>query len=302
MTERDRIGADNMKKNRHQHLKKDTDPKRKRLKVLWWVIGIVFFLSVAALVGYLLYQQYVQRQMEAMAPPPVVITPTPSPTPTPPPTPIDVTPEPTPSPTPVPVDIPIDFETLQGINEDIVGWIEVEGTDISYAVLFDEDDLYYLDHNYKREYSFSGSIFMQHYNDAEFTDFNTVLYGHNMGSGTMFAQLHRFEKESFFDEHDTIIVYTPNARLTYHIFAAYRTDNSNQMVVFKYDTKEDREAYLERIFEHTYSNFDEDVPVTEEDRIITLSTCIGNPDYRYLVQGVLIADEYGVYSGEQTQP
>ena len=280
-------------KKKHAHLRKETDPKKRFLTVLWWIVGIVFILAVLALAGYVVYQQYIQRQYEEIAP---SATAEPTPTATPEPLPTE-TPEPTPSPTPVPVDIPIDFDSLKEINEDIVGWVEVEGTDISYAVLYDEDQ-YYLEHDYKGNYSFSGSIFMQQYNEDDFSDFNTVLYGHNMGSGTMFAQLHRFEKSEFFDEHDTIIIYTPNARLTYRIFAAYRTDNQNQMVVFQYDTETHREEYLARIFTHTYSNFDDDVTVTPDDRIITLSTCIGNPNYRYLVQGVLIADEYGVYSGE----
>lgn len=222
-----------------------------------------------------------------------VPTPTPPPQPVPSPTP---TPEPTPEPTPVPVDIPIDFASLQAINSDIIAWVIVDGTDIDYAVLYDEDE-FYLTHDYYGNYLFSGCIFIQHYNSDDFSDFNTVMYGHNMGDGTMFAQLHRFERESFFNEHDTIIVYTPTHRLTYRIFAAYKTDSDHQLS-FDYSTEELRQAYIDRIFTHSYSNFDLDAPVSESSCILTLSTCIGDANYRYLVQGVMIAKEYGIYSGD----
>ena len=282
------------KRSSHSHLQSNKENPKKGLTVLRWITGSVFILAVIGLIVYFLYQWKLEREYDALQ---SVSTPVATATPTPPPQPISLTPDPatpTPEPTPVPVDIPIDFEYLQDINSDIVGWVYVEGTDIDYPILYDEDE-YYLNHNYRGDYSYAGSIFMQQYNSDDFSDFNTVLYGHNMGSGTMFAQLHRFEKESFFDEYDTIIVYRPSYKLTYRIFAAYRTNNRNIMTNYIFDAPEDREAYLEHVFNHTYSNYDYDVPVTEADRIITLSTCIGNPEYRYLVQGVLISEEYGIY-------
>ena len=286
------------KRKTHAHLKIDNDKRKRKLSVLWWVTGSIFLLAVIGLVLYFVMQWRDQQAYEEI----VEVVSTPFVTPTAPPSPVEPPPtpqpvSPTPEPTPEPVDIPIDFEYLQSINSDIIGWVMVEGTDIDYAVLYDENE-YYLNHNFRGDYSYSGSIFMQQYNSDDFSDFNTVLYGHNMGSGTMFAQLHRFEKESFFDEHDTIIIYKPSYKLTYRIFAAYRADNRNIMTNFAFDTKEDREAYIEHIFNHRYYNYDYDVPVAESDRIITLSTCIGNPDYRYLVQGVLVSEEYGIYHGD----
>jgi len=284
------------KKNAPAHLKVDNDSRKKRLNALWWISGTVFVLAVAGLVLYFVMQWHDRQAYDDIA----EVTPTPFVTPTAPPTPVNSpTPQPataTPEPTPEPIDLPVDFDYLKSINEDIVGWVVVEGTDIDYAILYDENE-YYLNHNYRGDYSYSGSIFMQSLNSPDFTDFNSVLYGHNMGSGTMFAQLHRFEKESFFDEHDTIIIYKPSYKLTYRIFAAYRTDNRHILNNFSFDTKEAREAYIDHVFDHSYANYDLDVPVEESDRIITLSTCIGNPDYRYLVQGVLISEEYGVFNG-----
>ena len=203
---------------------------------------------------------------------------------------------------PDPVDIPVDFEYLQGENQDIIGWIQVEGTKIDYPILYDTTyNRYYLNHNFKGTNTGYGSIFVLGDNTGDFTDFNTVVYGHNMLDGSMFAQLHKFRKKEFFDTHGQIIVYTPDRKLTYQVFAAYRRDNLNIILNNDFSTEELQAEYIAGIYENTaVANFNPEYKVTSEDRILTLSTCIGNPAYRYVVQGVLVADEYGTYAGAQT--
>ena len=205
-------------------------------------------------------------------------------------------------PEPDPVDIPVDFDFLKGENQDIIGWIQVEGTDIDYPILYDTTyNRYYLNHNYKGTNTAYGSIFVLGENAGDFSDFNTVVYGHNMVDGSMFAQLHRFRKQDFFDAYDQIIVYTPDSKLTYRVFAAYRRDNLNIIVNNDFSTEALRTQYIESIYDHdAVANFDPEIPVTASDRIMTLSTCIGNSAYRYVVQGVLISDEPGIYVGAQT--
>lgn len=204
--------------------------------------------------------------------------------------------EPAVTPDPGPAEIPIDFDYLCSINDDIIGWILVDGTDIDYPILYDRAKNWsYINHDYLLDYSFSGSIYIKDENTSDFSDFNTVIYGHNMNNGSMFAPLHNFREEEFFEEHDTIVIYTPDRKLTYRIFAAYRTDNKNLSVAFEYDTAEQREEYLAHVYSHTKIAFyDTDVSVTAEDKIITLSTCINHQAaYRYLVQAVLISDQPG---------
>lgn len=203
---------------------------------------------------------------------------------------------------PDPVDIPVDFDFLKGENQDIIGWIQVEGTKIDYPILYDTTyNRYYLDHNFKGTNTAYGSIFVLGENAGDFTDFNTVVYGHNMLDGSMFAQLHKFRNKEFFDTNDKIIVYTPDRKLTYEVFAAYRRDNLNIILSNDFSTEELQAEYIASIYEHTaVANFDPEYKVTSADRILTLSTCIGNPAYRYVVQGVLVSDEYGVYAGAQS--
>lgn len=196
--------------------------------------------------------------------------------------------------------IPVDFSYLHEINEDIVAWIQVDGTRIDYPVLFDDTkERFYLNHNYAKSYTMAGSVFMLGDNAADFTDFNTVIYGHNLINGGMFGCLHDFEQQAFFDEYDTILVYLPDRVLRYQIFAAYRTDNQNQVLSFDFSTPELRREYIERIFTHEVrALFRPEAAPTEDDRILTLSTCIGNPVLRYLVQGKLIEELPGIYSPE----
>ena len=203
---------------------------------------------------------------------------------------------------PDPVDIPVDFDFLLEQNQDIIGWIQVEGTKIDYPILYDTTyNRYYLNHNFKGTNTGYGSIFVLGENAGDFTDFNTVVYGHNMLDGSMFAQLHKFRKKDFFDTNGTIIVYTPDRKLTYQVFAAYRRDNLNIIVNNDFSTEELRTEYIESVYaQDAVANFNPDCSVTASDRILTLSTCIGNPAYRYVVQGVLISDEYGVYTGSQS--
>ena len=201
-----------------------------------------------------------------------------------------------PSEEPVLAQIPIDFDYLGTVNEDIMGWIEVEGTDIDYPILYDATrNRYYLNHSYTKAYTPYGSVFVLSDNARDYSDFNTVVYGHNMLDGSMFAPLHRFEDEKFFAENHMIVVYTEDRVLCYRIFAAYMTDNLDLLKNYDYSTPEARQAYIDRIYTHeTRALFDREVPVTPDDRILTLSTCIVNAAYRYLVQGVLVTEEAGV--------
>ncbi|MBQ4175964.1 MAG: class B sortase [Lachnospiraceae bacterium] len=194
-------------------------------------------------------------------------------------------------------EIPIDFAYLHEVNEDIIAWIRVDGTTVDYPILYDQTkERFYLNHNYSGAYTMAGSIFMQGENSKDFDDFNTVIYGHNLIDRRMFGCLHDFEQKDFFDEHDSIVIYTPDRVLRYRIFAAYRTDKQNLLTMFSYETEEDRQAYVDRIFTHEVrALFRPEAAPTPDDRIVTLSTCIGNPAYRYLVQGKLIEELPGSF-------
>lgn len=191
---------------------------------------------------------------------------------------------------------PINFEELNKLNPDLYAWIRIPGTSIDNPVAQSSngDDNYYLHHNYLGNYEFAGTIYSQRHNTKYFIDRVTVLYGHNMLNGTMFADLHNFSNEKFFNENRTIYIYTDGHIFTYEIFAAYEYDDRHILNSFEFHEDEVYQQYLNDCLNPRYSNANvlEGLELTTEDKIITLSTCTNyNSNRRYLVQGVLINDE-----------
>lgn len=189
----------------------------------------------------------------------------------------------------------INFTELWKVNTDIYAWIKIPNTNVDYPVLqTDGDDGFYLNHNYKKQYEFAGSIYTEKLNSKDFSDPNTVLYGHDMLNGTMFRTLHNFHDPGFFSANPYIYIYLPDRTLTYEIFSAYVYDDRHLLYSFDFNDKEVFADYLEYATDPTDSIMcnRRDIEVTADDKIITLSTCIGNMESsRYLVQGVLISDE-----------
>lgn len=189
----------------------------------------------------------------------------------------------------------INFTKLWETNTDIYAWIRIPNTNVDYPILqTDGDDGFYLEHNYKKEYEFAGSIYTEKLNKKDFSDPNTLIYGHNMLNGTMFRTLHNFRDPAFFESNPYIYIYLPDRTLTYEIFAAYEYDDRHILYSFDFSDKDVYAEYLAYATNPTESMMcnRRDVEVTTDDKIITLSTCLGNIDTsRYLVQGVLISDE-----------
>lgn len=191
----------------------------------------------------------------------------------------------------------VDFSALRKLNEDIYAWIYIPGTEVNYPILQsseDEAEDYYLDHNLDGSSGKPACIYTQKRNSRDFTDPNTVIYGHNMRDGSMFRALHDYQDAEFFASHPMIYIQTPAKKLAYQVFAAYRYDN--RLILEAYDDFADPEVfadYLEEILNQDTSicNINRDVSVTVEDRMITLETCIGNDDYRYIVQAVLTEED-----------
>lgn len=190
----------------------------------------------------------------------------------------------------------IDFNALAEENQDIYAWIYIPETLVDYPVLqHPTDDSYYLNHNIDGSKGYPGCIYAELLNEKDFTDAHTVLYGHNMDDDTMFGSLHEYADEEFFEQEHYIYVYTPEKTYIYQIFAAYEYPAIHLLYNFDVDDKEEFADYVEGIYEikGRVANIKEDIHVTEDDRIITLSTCTSDHEdsLRFLVQGVLVYEE-----------
>lgn len=194
-------------------------------------------------------------------------------------------------------DNPIDFSSLEEINTDIYAWINIPGTDVDYPIVQagkGYDDFFYLSHNIEKNYEFAGSIYSEKQNARDFSDPVTVLYGHNMKNGTMFASLHKFSDASFFNKHEYMYVYLRGRKLTYKIYAAYEYDDRHILNSFDFDNPEIVQSYFDSTLQPATMNCNvrNGISLSETDRILTLSTCTDdNKNARFLVQGVLYKDE-----------
>lgn len=163
------------------------------------------------------------------------------------------------------------FDALLGMNEDVVGWITVDGTQIDYPILQGEDNDAYLTTNFEGRESRAGSIFLDYRNDILSNDLNTVIYGHRMKDGSMFQHLNKYLDEDFFFEHRTFEYDTLFKSYEAEIFAVYPTLTDFNYIETRFDTGEDYRHLIDEIKER--SKFMANVDIAEDDQIITLSTC-----------------------------
>lgn len=190
----------------------------------------------------------------------------------------------------------VDFPALQkGTNEDIYAWIYIPDTEIDYPVFqHPGDNSYYLNHNLDGSRGYPGCIYTEDYNNKDFSDPDTVLYGHNMKDGAMFAGLRNYSDSEYMEAHPYVYIYTEDGMLVYEIFAAYQAGDGH--ILYVHDGFKDRKVFEEYIDEIMSINPAEGVlkkgaEVTADSRILTMSTCIsGRPENRFLVQGVLLND------------
>ena len=189
-----------------------------------------------------------------------------------------------------------DFDELMEINPDIYAWLYIPNTAVDYPVArstSDGDDSFYLEHNVYRQYQFSGTIYSEIKNSPDMHDRVTVMYGHNMLNGSMFATLHNFGNKDFFEQNNTAFVLTKDKVLTYLIYSAYTYDDRHILNTNNFANDEVFQRYLDETLDpHAIdANVREGIDLSIDNKILTLSTCTSGPsDTRYLVQGVLIGE------------
>ena len=123
----------------------------------------------------------------------------------------------------------------------------------------------------------------------------TVLYGHNLRNGRMFAQLNDFSDAEVFEAHRYIYIYLPDRMLVYEIFAAYPHSNEHLLLCHDFADADDFTAYFDGVQaqKSLQANFRTDAWPEPGDRVLTLSTCFrGDNHQRYLVQGKLVAEAH----------
>lgn len=183
----------------------------------------------------------------------------------------------------------MDFTALRQENEDVAAWVKIDGSAIDYPVAQGTDNDFYLSHRFDGQASKSGAIFVDYRNAKGFADQNTILYGHHMKNGSMFAPLVNYKAQDFYDAHPVMLLYTPEGDYLVEFFAGYVVPIRNEALPCFYMSFSDEAEYLEYIAEaKRRSTFQSEVAVGAEDRIVTLATCTYEVyDARYVLQGKL---------------
>lgn len=183
----------------------------------------------------------------------------------------------------------VDFAKLKELNEDSIAWLDVYKFDLSYAVVQAPDNDFYLHRDMNKEYSLAGTLFMDYENNSDFSDFNTIIYGHNMKNGSMFGKLKKYKSVDFYKENPYIDIFLEGKKYRYQVFSAH------DVSVFStntYDNVSTNEGQKQVIINEMMSSalYSTGIEVTTEDKILTLSTCVDSldDDYRFMVNAKLI--------------
>ena len=184
-----------------------------------------------------------------------------------------------------------DFDKLKKMNSDIVGYIEVDNTNISYPVVKSSDNSYYLNHSYKKEKNNIGSIFLDYRNDLDNLSKNNIIYGHGRLDNTMFGSLNNLLDSSNLDSKESyyITLSTPNSIMTFKIFSVYTIPKEGYYIKTYFSSNKYFKEFLETIMKRSIYNFNTDL--NTNDKILTLSTCKDNFGKRVVVHAKLLKKE-----------
>lgn len=165
----------------------------------------------------------------------------------------------------------VDFESLLQVNPDIVGWLYCEGTDINYPVVQGDDNAYYLTHLFDRSYNANGCLFLDCRVAGDFSEKHSIIYGHHMQSGAMFASLDGYKSQEYFDAHPVVLLVTPERNYVVELFAGYVAVVEDRAWEVLFDSEISYSQWLMASREQSF--FESPISPASDTRVLTLSTC-----------------------------
>ncbi len=181
----------------------------------------------------------------------------------------------------------INFDALRKINPDIVGWIYYEDSPINYPIVKGSDNDKYLYTLFDESVGGCGTLFADAETDAPFEQFNTIVYGHHMRDGSMFARLDRLKDPDYVREHPRMELITPEGKYHLEIWAFLHQPSDSKLYTNNISDKAECADYLNML--QGLSEYVTSVEVTPEDRIVELSTCAFEyQEARYVVVAKMV--------------
>lgn len=177
----------------------------------------------------------------------------------------------------------IDLKALREKNNEVVGFIKVNGTNIEYSIVKHKDNSYYLTHSFDKSYNKYGWIFAHYANKFDGTDKNITLFGHNMRNGSMFGSLKNVltPEWQLNDENLDIIFITDEGKYIYQVFSTYKIYKEEYFATPSFKNNQEFLKFVNTIIKRSTKNYN--VEVGEDDQILTLSTCASNNNYRVVL-------------------
>lgn len=182
----------------------------------------------------------------------------------------------------------VDFTELKKINNDTIGWIQLQGTNINYPVVQTTDNSYYLSHSYNKENNTAGWVFMDYRNNATNLNNNTIIYAHSRNDGSMFGSLKTVLTKEWLNnkQYHTVYFSTPYENTLWQVFSVYTTPSESYYITPTFKNKEDYTKFLITLKKRSIYNFPAELNVN--DKILTLSTCRDNYGNRIVLHAKLI--------------
>lgn len=178
--------------------------------------------------------------------------------------------------------IDVDFDKLCADYPDVVGYIYAANTKIQHAIQYGKGNEYYLSHDLYGNSNSNGSIFIEQVNSSSFSDNNTIIYGHNMKTGMMFAGLRNYHTDKgYYAAHPYMYIYTPTQNYKLQLFAGFVCEHDDEVYNTSLTQSQLEAMAAKSDFKSSYG-----IPT---GKTVTLSTCSYEfSDARYVVVGELV--------------
>lgn len=188
--------------------------------------------------------------------------------------------------------ISVDFNDLIAKNNETVGWIKVNNTNVNYSVVQHNDNEYYLRHDFNKKYNINGWVYADYRDDFEYFGSNTIIYAHNMTDRSMFGSLVWCLKDSWYtnSENHYIKMSTPKANTVWKIFSIYTIKPEVYYLRTYFESEEEHKTFIDNLTDRSIYDFQEDVSVN--DKILTLSTCTDDGTKRVVIHAKMVKVEY----------
>ncbi len=185
----------------------------------------------------------------------------------------------------------VDFKSLKDRNPDTIAYVKVNNTNIDYIVVKGNDNSYYLKHNFEKKWNVSGWIFADYHNKFDESDKNIIIFGHNTRDGSMFGTLKNTLNENWYDneENHKVVLVTEKGTYYYQVFSTYSIKPEDYYINTEFVNNDEFEKFIKKL--KSRSIYDYGIEVYGEDKILTLSSCIGDGTKRVVLHAKLIEIE-----------